>query len=172
MLSGTEAEIINSVARSKKATKSQLKRELGLSSGYTGVLCRYLVRKNYLIFSEGQYSLTRTGIETLLKEETSKIDRKLLREIAGEVAREISGDIKEAVRGIRGPGFIKKAGREAKEEAEEKVRIKTDFEFPVEDESLVVESNIGEIGAKIEKERSNIDKSVKLFRKMQKREKR
>jgi len=171
MLSGTEAEIANSVARLKEATKWQIEKELGLSSGYVGLLCRCLVRKGYLTFSGGHYSLTKAGIKTILKEETPKIDKKLLKEIAGEVAREISGEIKKTVKGIRVPTVAIDLKKEAEKRAEKQLKIKTDFEFPIEDESLALESNIGKIGAKLEKEKSDIDRSVELFRKMQKRRK-
>jgi len=168
MSSGTEADIINSVARLRKATKGEIRREVGFSLGYVGFVCQYLVRKGYLNFSNGHYSLTKVGIKTLLGEETPKIDRKLLKEVAGEVAKQISGELKKTVKGIKIPF---KEVRERKERAEEAVEIKTDFEFPVEDESLALESNINNMGAKIEKEKSDIDKSVELFRKIQKRRK-
>ena len=168
MISGSEAEVVNSVARFKSATKDQISKELGFSSGYVGFLCKYLVRKGYLAHANRHYSLTSAGIKTLLKEETPKIDRKLLEEIAGKVAREISGEIKRVVKGIN----IPTAAAETKKETEQRIKIKTDFSFPVDDESASLESNVEKIGAKLEKERSDIDKSVELFKKLQKRGKR
>ena len=165
MLSGTDADIINSVVRLKTATKNQIRRQVGFSSEYIGYLCRELIRKGYLDFSQGHYCLARKGIKTLLAEETPPVDRKLLKEIAGQMAREIGGELKKTVKGIKipvrqiiGTGSEAETGRKA-------VKIKTDYELPVEDESLVLESNINKVGAKLEKEKSDIDKSVELFRK-------
>lgn len=168
MLSGTEADILNSVARLRKATRNQIRREVGFSLNYIDLLCRYLIRKGYLVFAQRHYYLNKEGIKTLLREETPKIDRGLIKEVAGEVAKEISGALKKSVEGIKIP--VKEA-RKIKKEAvgREAVKIKTDFEFPIEDESLVLESNINKIGAKLEKEKSDIDKSVKLFKEVQKR---
>lgn len=132
-LRGTEADIINTVARLRKATKEQIRREVGFSSDYIGLLCQYLIRKGYLTFSNGRYSLNGAGIETL------PIER-----------REIY------------PPPFGWCG----------IKIKTDFEFPVEDESLTLESNIGKIGVRIEKEKLDINRSVQLFREIQKEGKR
>jgi len=128
-LPGTEADIINSVARLRKATKDQIRKEVGFSSDYIGFLCQYLVRKGYLRFSNGRYSLNGVVIETLPREK-----------------QEIY------------PALCKRCG----------IKIKTDFEFPVEDESLALESNVGKIGVKVEKEKSDIDRSVQLFIEIQK----
>ncbi len=169
-LTGTEGDIINSVARLRTATKDQIRRQVGFSLEYIGFLCRELIRRGYLDFSHGHYFLAKKGIKTLLTEESPKIDRKLLKEIAGEVAKEISGEIKKTVKGIKIP--IKEISQTREKRAEldqEAVKIKTDFELPVEDESLILESNINKIGAKLEKEKSDIDKSVELFKATQKR---
>jgi NAD+--asparagine ADP-ribosyltransferase len=162
-LSGTEADIINCVAKLRKASKDQIRREVGFSLDYIGFLCQYLARKGYLNFSQGHYSLAKAGIKTLLTEEP-RIDRELIKEVAGEVAKEISGEFKKVIKGIS------MSVREVAEK--EAVKIKTDFELPVEDESLALESNINKIGANLEKEKSNIDKSVELFKKFKKRGKR
>ena len=169
MLSGTEAEIINSVVKLKTATKSQIKRELGLSSGYVGLLCRYLIRKEYLACSGGHYFLTNQGAKTLLKEEAPRIDRKLVKEIAGEVAHQISGEIKKTVEGIKVPVAIREIEKTTRGDIEKKIKIKTDFDFFVKDETSKLESNIGKIGGKIEKEKSDISKSVELFKNLQKK---
>ena len=166
MLSGTEADVINCVARLREATKDQIRRQVGFSLEYIGFLCRELIRKGYLNFSHGHYFLAEGGIKTLLAEETPKVDRKLLKEIAGEVAKEISGELKKTVKGIKIPVSVREIVKEREKEAEE-IRIKTDFEFPVEDESLSLESNMDKIEAKLEKEKSDIDKSVELFKKIQ-----
>ena len=129
VLPGTEADIINCVARLREATKEQIRREVGFSTDYIGFLCQYLVRKGYLTFSNCRYSLNRVVIEALPREK-----------------REIY------------PASCKRCG----------IKIKTDFEFPVEDESLALESNVGKIGVKVEKEKSDIDRSVQLFKEIQK----
>ncbi|MBI4684681.1 MAG: MarR family transcriptional regulator [Nitrospirae bacterium] len=164
MLSGTEADIINTVARLKEATKDQLRKEVGFSSDYISYLCGYLVRKGYLNFSDGHYSLARMEIKTLRREDT-QIDRELIKEIANEVAGELSGKLRKTVKEIKIP--VAQIRQKAKQIPEEK--INPDFEFPVEDESLALESNINKIGPNLEKEKSNIDRLVKLFKKIQKR---
>lgn len=168
-LSGTEADIINSVARLRKATRGEIRRQVGFTLGYVEFLCQYLIRKGYLDFFKGNYSLTKKGIKTLLREESPKIDRELLREVAVEVAKEVSEQLKKTVRGMKIP--VTRLREKAKTLSEESIKIKTDFDFPVEDESLALESNIDKIGVNLEKEKSDIDKSVELFRKIQKRRK-
>ncbi len=166
-LTGTEADIINCVARLRLATKNQIRRQVGFSLEYVGFLCRDLIRRCYLGFSEGHYFLAKDGIKTLLAEETPRIDRKLLKEVAEEVAREISGELKKTVKGIKIPvplsGMKKETGFETS--LEERIKINTDFDFPIEDESLILESNINKIGTRVEREKSDdMDKTVKLFK--------
>ena len=170
-LMGTEADIINCVARLRLATKDQIRRQVGFSLEYIGFLCRDLIRRYYLGFSEGHYSLAKEGIKTLLAEETPKIDRKLLKEVAEEVAREISGELKRTVKGIKIPVSVREIKKETGIEApEERIKIKTDFDLPVVDESLTLESNIDKIGMRVEKEKSDdMDKTVKLFKEIHKR---
>ncbi len=168
-LSGTEADIINCVARLRLATKDQIRRDVGFSLDYIGFLCRYLVRKSYLNFSQGRYSLAKAGLKTLLTEEP-KVDKELIKEVASVVAREISGELKRAVKGIKIPvppsGIKKEAGIETQED---RIKIKTDFDLPVEDESLTLESNIDKIGTRVEKEKSDdMDKTVRLFKEIHK----
>ena len=172
-LTGTEADVINCVARLRLAKKDQIRRQVGFSLEYIGFLCRDLIRRSYLGFSEGHYFLAKDGINALLAGETPKIDRKLLKEVAEEVAREISGELKRTVKGIKIPvpmniGIKKETGFEAP--PGEGIKINTDFDFPIEDESLVLESNIDKIGIKIEKEKSDdMDKTVRLFKEMHKK---
>ena len=169
-MTGTEADIINSVARLRSATKDQVRRQVGFSLEYVGFLCRDLIRRGYLGFSEGHYFLAKDGIKTLLAQETPKIDRKLLKEIAGEVAREISGELKRTVKGIKIPArALRRIRKETGiETSEERIKINTDFDFPIEDESLALESNINKIGIKKEREKSDIDKTVKLLEEIHK----
>ena len=169
MLSGTEAEILNSVARLGKATKDQIRKAIGFSSGYVDLLCRYLVRKGYMALVENRYSLAVKGIKTLLEEEAPKSGRELLKEIVYEVAKEISEELKRETKRIEIPPTQR---RHREKETQERIKIKTDFDFPVADESLALESNINKVGVRLEKERSDIDKSVRLFRKIHKEERR
>jgi len=169
-LSGTEADIINCVARLRMAKKDQIRRQVGFSLEYIGFLCRDLIRRGYLRFSEGRYFLTKDGIKTLLAQEPPKIDRKLLKEVAGEVARQISGELKRTVRGIKIPVSVREIKKETGlETPEERIKIKTDFDLPVEDESLVLESNIDKIGIRVEKEKcDDMDKAMRLFKEIHK----
>ena len=92
MLSGTEANIVKSISRLGQATKGQISREMRISTDYVELLCRYLVRKGYLICAKGCYSLAHDATEkhevvhgSLAKDATEKlppvvtphIDRKL-----------------------------------------------------------------------------------------------
>lgn len=166
-LTGTEAEIINSVARLRRATKDQIRRGVGFSLDYIGFLCGYLVRKGYLNFSQGRYCLAKAGIKSLLTEEP-KVDKRLIKEVADEVAREISSELRKTVKGIKVPVSIREIEKGREQREKEQIEIKTDFKLPVEDESLGLESNINKIGASLEKEKSDIDKSVELFKKLKK----
>ena len=169
-LSGTEAEIVNCVAVVKQATKDRIRRDVGFSSEYIGFLCRVLVRKRYLLLSQGRYSLAKAGIEALRGEEPGRMDREFIKEVASEIAKEIRGELKSTAKGIKIPVSIREMKKETGVESpEETIKIKTDFDFPVEDESLALETNIDRIGIKMEKEKSDIDKTVKLFKKIQKK---
>jgi len=170
VLSGTEADVINCVARLRLAKKDQIRRQVGFSLEYIGFLCRDLTRRGYLVFSEGHYFLAKDGIKTLLAGETPKIDRKLLKEVAEEVARQISGELKRTVKGIKIPVSVREIMKGTGfETSEERIKIKTDFDLPVEDESLALESNIDKIGTRVEKEKSDdMDKTVRLFKEIHK----
>ncbi len=168
MLSGTEVDIINCVTRLKTATKEQIRRELDFSPGYIDFLCRYLVRKGYLICYNRHYSLAKEGIETLLKEEIPKIDKESLKDIISELSKNISEELKKTVEDIKFPVYIGGKKEAGKNNIEEQIRIKTDFDLHIEDESLGLESNISKIGARLEREKSNIDKSVELLKRMPK----
>lgn len=170
-LMGTEADIINCVVRLRLAKKDQIRRQVGFSSEYIGFLCRDLIRRGYLGFSEGHYFLAKKEIKTLSAEETPKVYRELLKEIAGEVAMEISGELKRTVKGIKIPVSVREIKKETGlETPKECIKIKTYFDFPVEDESLSVESNIDKIGIRVEKEKSDdMDKAMRLFKEIHKK---
>ncbi|MEW6087324.1 MAG: hypothetical protein AB1498_03400 [bacterium] len=170
MLSGTEVDIVNCVARLKTATKEQIRREIDFSPAYIDFLCRYLIRKGYLIYSDKRYFLTKEGIKTLLEEEIPKIDKESIKNIICELSKNISEELKKTVEDIKFPVYT---GDKKEEEINPggKIKIKTDFDLHIEDESLGLESNISEIGARLEREKSNIDKSVELLKRMPKGEK-
>ena len=77
MLSGTEADIVKSISRLGQATKGRISREMRISTDYVELLCRYLVRKGYLICAKGRYSLAKDATEKLPPVVTPHIDRKL-----------------------------------------------------------------------------------------------
>lgn len=158
-LVATEQNILKVVAELKEASVSQINRQTGLSFGYLEYLCSYLVRGGYLrSLGQTRYCLAPEGKKILVSIGYGLgLDKDLIKELASQVAKEVAKEIK-----IK--GGIKVSG----EEEREGVQIKTDFEFPIEDESLTLESNINKIGAKSEKEKSDIDKSVELFKKIQK----
>lgn len=166
MLTGTEADIINCVARLRRATKAQVRKEVGFSLEYIGFLCCSLVRKGFLKFAQGYYCLAEERLNTLLSDGTPQIDRELLKNVAGELAKEIGSELKKTVKGIKIPVSVNEP-KETEKEAKEKVRIRTDFDFPVEDESLILESNIDKIGVNLGKEKSDIENKVELLKKFQ-----
>ena len=167
-MTGTEIDIINCVARIKTATTGQIGRELDLSPGYVDLLCRYLVRKGCLICSNRHYSLASGGTGALLKEEILEDDRESLRDIISGLSENFSRELKKTVGDIRFPDC---SGNGKEKNLEGEVKIKTNFDLHIEDESLGLESNINKIGAKLEREESNIDKSVELLKRMAKGEK-
>jgi hypothetical protein len=108
-------------------------------------------------------------MKTLLIEEP-RIDKNIIKEIAAEIVKEINERLKR-----EGTGRIEIPATQIEQrekKSQEQIYIKTDFDFPVADESLALESNINKIEVKLEKERSDIDESVRLFRKIHKEERR
>lgn len=170
-LSGTEAAIVNCVTRCRGATKDQIRREVGFSLEYIGYICQYLVRTGCLKFAGGRYFLTKGAATALLSQETPRIDRKLLNEVAGEVAREITGELRKTVRNIKMPALAVRRRREPRESLEQ-VKIRTDFDLTVEDQTLSLESNITEVGTHVEKEACDIEDKIELLKKLKKRRRR
>jgi hypothetical protein len=167
-MTGTEIDIINCVSRLKTATTGQIGKELDLSPGYVDSLCRYLVRKGCLICSNRRYSLAKEGVVTLLEEEIPKDDRESIRDIISGLSESFSRELKKTVGDIRFPTY---SGDGKGKNLEGEVKIKTNFDLHIEDESVGLESNINKIGAKRESEKSDIDKSVELLKRMSKGEK-
>lgn len=94
---------------------------------------------------------------------SQKVDKETIKEIATLVAAQISSDIKKTVQEMQPLSEIRKAREET---VAVPIQIKTEFEFPVEDETIHLESNIGKIGARLEEEEEGdvLDKSIKLLR--------
>ena len=158
-LTATEQDILKVVAELKRATVFQINRQTGLSLGYIEYLCHYLVRGSYLK-SAGQdrYTLAPEGKKILVSLGYGiGLDSGLIKEIASQVAKEVAKEIK-----------IKGGVRISPEEEKErkKIQIKTDYTLPAEDKSIGLESNIERIGAKTEKEKSDIEKKVRLLKKL------
>lgn len=165
ILAGTEAEIILVVTRLGKATKNQISKKVGFSLDYTEYLCRYLTRKDYLTCLEGYYSLANKENEKPAKK-ISEIDKNLIKNIASEIAGEIRTQLNQAVSGKNVSNTSSE--RIEKQDTQDKIRIRTDFDFPVEDESINLESNIKKIGVTTENEESDIGKNVELLRNLMK----
>ncbi|MFH0774531.1 MAG: hypothetical protein V2A53_03415, partial [bacterium] len=157
-LTATEQDILKVVAESKRATVFQVNRQTGLSLGYLEYLCKYLVRGGYLkSVGQGRYSLAPEGKKVLVSLGYGLgLDAGLIKELASQVAKEVAKEIK-----IKGGIRIS-----PEEEERKKIQIKTDYTLPAEDKSIGLESNIERIGAKIEKEKSDIEKKVRLLKKI------
>ena len=84
----------------------------------------------------------------------TNVDENIVKKIAAQVAKELGKNIK--VDNLNIASLIA--------QQKEKVKIKTDYDFPIEDESIGLKSNIDKIGAKLEKEKSDIEKSVGLLK--------
>jgi len=160
-LVATEQSILKVIAESGQATVLQINRQTGLSLGYVEYLCSYLVRGGYLNSKgPGSFCLAPKGKKILVSIGYGLgLDKELVKELASQVAKEVAKEI-----GIKG------GVRVSPEKEREKLQIKTDFDFPVEDESLALESNIKKIGTRVEKEKSDdMDKTVRLFKEIHKR---
>ena len=149
-LSPIEEDILITVKNLKEPSLTQIRRRCGACIFTVKKVCKLLVENGYLTVVRGnRYTATEEKFETSLSEPKQKIDNELIKKIAADVAEEITKQIK-------GKSFI--AGQE------KEIKIKTDYDFPIEDESINLKSNINKIGVKLEREKSDIDKSVGLFK--------
>ncbi|MBI5701007.1 hypothetical protein HZC34_04065 [Candidatus Saganbacteria bacterium] len=151
VLIGTEAEVVNVITKLNGASKSEINQEISLTLDYIGYICSYLVRKGHLIYFSGRYYPAGTPLELLPKRQP-KVDKSFASEIADEVAKRI---------GIS-------RGERLEERREERVKIKTDFDVPIKDESVGLESNINKVGAKPEKEKDDIDELIESLTRVRK----
>ena len=144
-----EKEIYFVVKNLKEASVTQIKIESGASIFTVKKICKLLVNQGYLMYVGGQkYRSTEKPLDDSVNN-LKKIDDNMIKNIATQVAEQISKQIKEK-------SFI--AGQE------KEIKIKTDYDFPIEDETIDLKSNINKIGVKLEREKSDIDKSVGLFK--------
>jgi len=155
-LVATEQNVLTVVAELKQATITQINRKTGLSFGYAEYLCNYLIRGGYLTsLAQGRYSLAPKGKKILISMGHGLgLDKNLIKELASQVAKEVAKEIK-----------IKGGLRVSPEEEREKIKIRTDYDLPVEDETTGLETNIDKVGAKLEKEKGDsLDASVELLK--------
>jgi len=119
-------------------------------------------KKGGLRFIRGLGVVEEPGVRRIrgLKPEIiqNNVDENLIKKIAQEVAKEIGKNIKLDSNLISST-IQKKV---------EKVKIKTDYDFPIADETKELKSNIDKIGVKLERAKSDIDKSVGLLKKEKK----
>ncbi|MCK4326009.1 hypothetical protein KAW55_04580 [bacterium] len=160
-LVGTEQNILKIVAELKQASAFQINRQTGLSLGYVEYLCSYLVRGDYLkSLGQSRYCLAPEGKRVLVSLGYGLgLDKELVKELASQVAKEVAKEIK-----------IEGGIKVSPEEEREKIKIKTDYSLPVEDESVGLVSNIDKVGSKLEKEKGDsLDTSVRLLRSIKKK---
>ncbi len=166
----SERDVLRILSELKTGNRIDISQRIGLSSTYVEYLCKYLVKGGYLkLVGKGRYTLTPQGKKVAasfgygLEEKQFTVDRKLLQDIARKVAKEVAKEITKTIK-------LKEA-RAYPVSEDEKIRIKTDYIPSLDFEEIKLESNIEKVGVKTEVEKSDIDKSVKLFRDIRKRKK-
>lgn len=173
IVSGTEKDVLTAVAKLGKASKNEISRAVGFTIDYIELICNYLIRKGCLVKFDRYYMLTEEGerVFYLLEGNPPLIDKGSIKDLSGvaeQIAKKVIAKIKaKEIKTKR----VRAYSREERVYPEKKreIQIKTDFEFPVEDESLVLESNINKVGVKSEKEKSDIDKAIGLLKNIQKK---
>ena len=189
IVSGTEKDILITIARVGKASKNEIAKAIGFNIGYLDLICNYLIRKRCLVRFERHYMLTEEGEEVLFslegkghlkdhivdKEPIGNI-RDISSQVAEQVAKKVIAEIKEVktkkIRVYPKKDRIRPKEEKVYPEKKQEIKIKTDFDLPVEDESLALESNIGKIGIKSEKEKADINKSINLLKNIRKKDRR
>lgn len=145
-----EKEIIDVVKNLKEPSVTQIKRRCRLSIATIKSVCKKLVDEGYLKDVEGyKYCLTDKGANYSLKLAKLNIDDDIVKDIAAQVAEQVGKQ-------IRWKRFVG---------SESEIAIKTDFTPEIEDDTGLLDSNIGKLGAKIEKEEDKkIEESVHLLK--------
>ncbi len=164
---GTEKNVIKVIAKLKRATTFQIQQEIGFSTSYIDYICKDLVRNDFLVFSNRQYSLSQGGIQITSSQSDKKfrtdsnlvkdIDKKSILKLATQMINKMAGDKKESF--------------ERKEigVSYSPIKIKTDFMLPIEDETSGLETNIHKVGAKLEKEKGDsLKESIRLLKNLSK----
>lgn len=171
LFSATEKDVLTAVAKLGKASKSEISRRVGYTIDYVELICNYLIRKGCLTRFERYYRLTEEGERVIYFVEgnsplTGKESIKDFTSVAEQIVKKVLAGMKATE--------IKTTKTDSKEkrvyaEKRQPIQIKTDFEVPIEDESLVLESNIDQVGIKSEREKTSINKSIKLLQNIQKK---
>lgn len=145
-----EKEILDIIKNLREPSVTQIKRRCGLSIATIKSVCKKLVDEGYLKDVEGyRYCLTDKGANYSLKSAKLNIDDDIVKELAAQVAEQVGKQ-------IRWKRFI---GQESE------IAIKTDFIPEIEDETGLLDSNIGKLGAKLEKEEDKkIEESARLLK--------
>ncbi len=147
-----EKEILDTVKNLREPSVTQIKRRCGLSIATIKAVCKTLVENGYLKDVEGyKYCLTDKGAGYSLKlAKDINIDDDMIKDIAAQVAEQVGKQ-------IRWKRFI--PGQESE------IAIKTDFTPEIEDETGLLDSNIGKLGVKLEKaEDQKIEESARLLK--------
>ncbi len=190
IVSGTEKDILITIARLGKASKNEIGKAIGFNMGYIELICNYLIRKGCIVRFKRYYMLTEGGENVLFSLEGKRhlkdhiVDKEFMNittQVAEQIAKKVIAEMD--AKGIR-KEIITKSTRiyprkkkiypkeeNGYPEKRREIQIKTDFDLPVEDESLALESNIDKVGIEAHKEKSNIDKAVNLLKNIYKKNK-
>ena len=147
-----EKEILDVVKNLREPSVTQIKRRCGLSIATIKAVCKKLVDEGYFKDVEGyKYCLTDKGANySLGLAKRINIDDDIVKELAAQVAEQVG-------RQIRWKRFV--PGQESE------IAIKTDFIPEIEDETGLLDSNIGKLGVKLEKEEDQkIEESARLLK--------
>jgi len=182
---GTEKNVIKVIAKLKRATTFQIQQEIGFSTSYIDYICKDLVRNDFLVFSNRQYSLLQGGIQVTSSQSDKRfrtdsdlvkdIDKKSILKLATQMINKMAGDKKESFDRNNIKEIVSELASEVTKEVKKMVegiqiatkerkeigvsyspiKIKTDFMLPIEDETSGLETNIHKVGAKLEKEKGD-----------------
>lgn len=152
-ISYIEKDILDSIKNLREPSITQIKRRCGLTIHTIKEACKKLIDDGILRNVEGyRYCLTDKGADFLLRWKPMHFDDAVVMNIAKLVAEQVGKQIK-------GKRLFVGTGQGSE------IKIKTDFTPQVEDETNILDSNIGKLGTKFEKEESQkIEESVKLLK--------
>lgn len=159
----SEWDVLKAIGELKSGSRVEIGHAVGISPANLVHICSHLLTEGYLkLMGRGRYALSPQGERVIapsghrLEEKKLTVDRELIKDVASEVAKEVAKEIrlKEA-----------KAHRVSEKE---RIKIKTGYIPPPDYGEIELESNIERIGVETEKEKSDIDKSVELFKNIEK----